>query len=614
MTYLIGTILLLIFLGFALLMFLERLSALLALPLMALAFLLVAAAADLFQPGEVVELVTTEQVDQFGRRTVQAEPRAGPSRFAQWRALRWERMAVLRDQARFLADCVAALEAAVARADDSLPTRLLDELARIRTRETEFQQQAGARLAALPDVFARPPHHAGPRARFDDASTAMAISARLQPLARLAEQPFSTDSASRAQRLVDDLRRESRQWTTRHAALPAPASWWFWLLSAATYLKEYFILVIRAGSLHLSAAIIATVFGGMFAMYVKNLKVAERLVYWTAEYAGERPFFISLAVLLVTAGIFTSVGGLGTVIMLGTIILPVLRSVGLSAIVAAGVFLIAIAMGGTLQPVSRRLWLDFYGLPPAQLDTMLWTMVGLYLVCGVGWIWWGTRRGLLSSFQAGPATEPPAQPDVPARLMLAPLIPVALVYFAGVEEITAFTIAVGYMFVCVCRRRGAVRLLARSLIEGAQTVMPPVLLMVGIGLLVMALSTPPVQGYLRPLLSAAVPSSRVGYIALFALAAPLALYRGPLNVWGMGLAVSATLLATSALPAPAILGAILAAGMLQGVCDPTNTANVWIAGFQGVTVNRILRYTLLPIWAAAIVAVVIFGLRFVGGE
>ncbi|MBN2447005.1 MAG: citrate transporter, partial [Phycisphaerae bacterium] len=159
---------------------------------------------------------------------------------------------------------------------------------------------------------------------------------------------------------------------------------------------------------------------------------------------------------------------------------------------------------------------------------------------------------------------------------------------------------------------GAARVLARSLIEGAQTVIPPVLLMIGIGVLIVALSTPPVQSAFRPLVSAVVPESRLGYIVLFSLAAPLALYRGPLNVWGMGLAVSATLLATTTLPPAAILCAILAAGMLQGVCDPTNTANVWIAGYQGITVNQILRYTLLPIWAAAIVAVVIFGLRFVG--
>ncbi|HRX86904.1 MAG TPA: hypothetical protein P5572_17910, partial [Phycisphaerae bacterium] len=145
----------------------------------------------------------------------------------------------------------------------------------------------------------------------------------------------------------------------------------------------------------------------------------------------------------------------------------------------------------------------------------------------------------------------------------------------------------------------------------AQLVIPPVLLMVGIGILIVALRSAPVQGYLEPLLRHAVPHTRRGYILLFALAAPLALYRGPLNIWGMGLAVSATLLATSSLAPAAILGAILAAGALQSVCDPTNTANVWIAGFQGITVNQILRSTLLIVWLTAIAAIVIFGVQFV---
>jgi hypothetical protein len=198
--------------------------------------------------------------------------------------------------------------------------------------------------------------------------------------------------------------------------------------------------------------------------------------------------------------------------------------------------------------------------------------------------------------------------------MVTPLIPVGLVYFAGIDEIAAFTAALVYMFICVCRRPGATRIFARSLIEGAQVVMPPVLLMLGIGMLLVSLGTAPVQSYLRPLLAAAVPESQLGYIALvFGLAAPLALYRGPLNRWGMGLAVASILLATGALSPPAILGVILAAGMLQGVSDPTNTANVWVAGFQGITVNQILRFTILPIWAAAIIAVIIFGVRFVGG-
>jgi hypothetical protein len=256
--------------------------------------------------------------------------------------------------------------------------------------------------------------------------------------------------------------------------------------------------------------------------------------------------------------------------------------------------------------------MDFYGIPAVQLDSILWTMVKIYAACGLVWIAWGTRRRLLSSFQSVPADKPASSAaHVPARLMIAPLIPVVLVYFARIEEITAFTVSIAYMYLCVCTRPGAGRMLARSLIEGAQTVMPPVLLMVGIGLLFVAISTEPVQSYLRPILAEAVPSTRSGYVLLFSLAAPLALYRGPLNVWGMGLAVSATLLATATLSPAAVLCAILAAGMLQGVCDPTNTANVWIAGFQGVTVNQILRYTVLPIWLGAVVAIVLFGFRYV---
>jgi hypothetical protein len=614
MTYLIGSILLLIFLAFAVLMFLERLSALLALPLMAVAFLLAAAAADLLQPAHVVEAVSSQAIDQFGRRSVNVERKSVASRFELWKQVRLRQAELLRDKAQLLQRSIASLDAELLAVDDTLPIRLTTELARIRAEELRFGEDAQAALLDLPDYFARPPHYAGQCARFQSQLDAITITEQLRPIAALADQHPPPEAAALINDVLQDLREQAREFTKRYENVPSASATRFRMVSAAAYLVEYLVFALRAGSLRLYTAIIATIFGGMFAVYVKNLQVAERLVYWTAEFAGERPFVIALAVFLVTAGIFTSVGGLGTVIMLGTIILPILRSVGLGPIVAAGVFLIAIAMGGTLHPVARRLWMDFYGIPAGRLDSILWTLVAIYAACGLGWIWWGTRRALLSSFYAEATDEPRPASTVPARLMIAPLIPVALVYFAGVEEISAFTVSIAYMYVCVCRRGGSTRVLARSLIEGAQTVMPPALLMVGIGILITSLSTAPVQSYLQPLLAAAMPDSRWGYIALFAIGAPLALYRGPLNVWGMGLAVSATLLATTSLPPAAILCAILAAGMLQGVCDPTNTANVWIAGFQRVTVNQILRYTILPVWAAAIVAVVIFGLRFVGAS
>ncbi len=605
MTWAVATVLVLVFLGFAVLMFLERLSALLALPLMAVAFLLISAGGDLLQPSTVPTAVITEARDDYGRRLRSVEQQDRPSRFVQWLALRRLQHQLLHDRARLLQSSLDRLESAM----DAPPDQLLQTLRDIRGEDERFVREANAVLAGHPTFFGRPGQSDVQAGRFRQAFDGILISEAFKPIADLAD---SAHSAIETQNILNRARRDANRLAQRYPAPPETDTAAFRAAGAVEYLGYLLIYALGGGSLRLYAAVIATVFGGMFAVYVKNLKVAEQLVYWTAEFAGERPLLITLAVFLVTASIFTSVGGLGTVIMLGTIILPILRSIGLSPIVGAGVFLLGISMGGTLNPVARRLWLEFYGIPAARLDTILWTMVAVYFVCGLAWILWGTRRGLLSSFCARPVEPEAPDRSVPARLMVAPLIPVALVYFAGIEEIPSFIASIVYMYICVCRRHGAVRLLSRSLIEGAQTVMPASLLMLGIGILITAIETAPVQGYLQPMLQHVVPESRWSYIAIFALAAPLALYRGPLNAWGMGLAVSGILLATSTLPPAAVLGAILAAGMLQSVCDPTNTYNVWIAGFQGVTVNQILRYTVLPVWAGAIVAIVIFGFWLVG--
>lgn len=612
MTLAVGLVLILVFGAFAVLMFLERLSALLALPLMAAAFLLIASVADLIAPATKIRLRAERGVDAFGRATASVVREDGDSRYAEWLAIRHLQQTLRYEKTRLLVAVAQRLSAIHASQPDNREV-LRVALAAAYDDEQRFNAEAASRLAVLSDFYAQPPFHAGQTQRFLTSElAAIDIGVHVRALANVLERVTPDQQSEQLQQALETLRTAAARAQRSYPAPENERSLVTKSNDAIIYISEYFLAMFQGGAFKLISAIMATIFGGMFAVYVKNLKVAETVVYWTAEFAGEQPRVITLAVFVVTAVIFTSVGGLGTVIMLGTIILPVLRSIGLSPVVGAGTFLIAISMGGTLQPAQRELWLTFYGLPPNELDPILWTMVGVWAVTGLGWIWWGTRRSLLSSFSSEPVERAKPKDDgVSVWLMIAPLVPVVLVYFARLDAVPAFTLAITYMYLAACRQQGAARMLARSLIEGAQTVMPPVLLMIGIGMLLVSLTTAPVQGYLTPLLSNVVPTSRLGYIIAFGLAAPLALYRGPLNVWGMGLAVSAILLATSGLAPVAILGAILAAGMLQGVCDPTNTANVWIAGFQGVTVNQILRFTLLPIWAAAVVAVLIFGFWFV---
>jgi hypothetical protein len=45
--------------------------------------------------------------------------------------------------------------------------------------------------------------------------------------------------------------------------------------------------------------------------------------------------------------------------------------------------------------------------------------------------------------------------------------------------------------------------------------------------------------------------------------------------------------------------------MVQGVCDPTNTMNVWTGGFVKADVNDILKSTLPFVFAATLAALTI---------
>ena len=49
---------------------------------------------------------------------------------------------------------------------------------------------------------------------------------------------------------------------------------------------------------------------------------------------------------------------------------------------------------------------------------------------------------------------------------------------------------------------------------------------------------------------------------------------------------------SAVLPPLAVMTAFMSVGQMQSVCDPTNTANVWIGQFVQVSPEKILRHTL----------------------
>jgi hypothetical protein len=209
-----------------------------------------------------------------------------------------------------------------------------------------------------------------------------------------------------------------------------------------------------------------------------------------------------------------------------------------------------------------------------------------------------------------------------------PLVPLALILAFDVPFVPAFLAGIVYGMAATCRP-GILNLTSRAVIEGVASMAPAVAVMIGIGMLLSAILGPtpsgpgqywlaahgatewPVLADMKPLARAITPSTGIGYVAVFTALGPLALYRGPLNVWGLGYGVGGVLLATG-VPAGAVMGLLMSLGMIQGISDPTNTANVWVANEVRLDVTTLMWRTLPYSWLMAAAGLVVAALFFWG--
>ena len=452
------------------------------------------------------------------------------------------------------------------------------------------------------------------------------------------------------------------------------------------------IAIIADGAIRLSDPMVISFFGGMLSLLMQKSGIAESLVKRGAELAGDNPWMVALVMLGIIAVLFTTIGGLGAVIMVGTIVLPILSSIGVREHVGAGVVLFGISLGGVLNANNWAVYKSVLLLPDDAVSSYaLWVFVAVALMAVVfvtvelvrsrtvrlrslapslGWLaaaagalalvrWlldavigpsvmemlrWSVLMGfaliLLHAFvvyrrrrHAG------GEAGLRWYAYLIPIIPLLLILLFKMSFVTAFLCGLVYG-VIVTLRRGSLNMTSRALIEGSASVIPAVVLMIGIGMLLSAIlgptrtgpgkswydkqivspsvvsqtsvaSTPewPVLTDMKPLLETIVPRSMFAYVFIFSLLGPLALYRGPLNIWGLGYGVGGILLATGVSPG-AVMGILMSLGIIQGVSDPTNTQNVWIANELRMDVNTIMWRTLPFAWGVAILGLIVAGMRF----
>ncbi len=385
--------------------------------------------------------------------------------------------------------------------------------------------------------------------------------------------------------------------------------------------KEISTSIVADGATRLNVAIITVLFGAMLSQFVSKSGIAETLIKKVAELSGDNPFLVSLVMTMIVALLFTVLGGLGSVIMVASIVLPIMLSIGVPRSIAGCLFILGLSLGGIFNLTNWQLYISILGLNQDQiLGFALYLGIASFLMMIAFLVIELKRQGTTIGWSVNVEKEEPK--FVSWYATLTPIIPLMLVFgfslynnFANPAVkyefpiVTAMIIGILWGFVTTYRK-DSINMLSKAVYEGISSVGPAVALIMGIGMVLNAVMHPAVAGIISPILLKIMPSSPIQYVLFFVVLAPLSLYRGPLNMWGMGAGIIGLMLTSKALPAAAIMGALMSVGQIQGVCDPTNTHNVWISNYLNLNVQNIMKKTIIYMWILALVGLVIASVKY----
>lgn len=407
------------------------------------------------------------------------------------------------------------------------------------------------------------------------------------------------------------------------ALLALPAIAVLVALLAKLPLVDILNVIVSQGSTKLVSVYVAVFAGAMMGRVMMQTGIAEEIIKRAAEFSGEKPLIVSFGLMAVTIILFTTLQGLGAIITLGSLVLPIMMSLGIPRKLAGTLFLLAFGTGFIFNPILFTLYRQLLGLHddellPPQILTFGFILMGLMLVAIFIYSMIAARRSgdilLMSAVTKEHLLKRTSQKKVPLIALLTPLIPLLLFFgfnFFGIKIDFIAAFIIGSLFAVITTNwRNAVKTLTSSAIKGIEDGTPAALLMMGIGMLLNALNLPGIKLALEPIINSLPFGSAIFYVAFFGLLSPLSLYRGPLNIFGIGIGLFTIMFGTHILPAMALLAAIMCVEQVQNICDPTNTHNVWIANIVGVQVEELTKETIIPLVIVCITGLIFSAIMF----
>ncbi|PRX96611.1 transporter [Allonocardiopsis opalescens] len=371
--------------------------------------------------------------------------------------------------------------------------------------------------------------------------------------------------------------------------------------------------VVQEGAPRLAATMVAILLGSWLGTLMSEAGIASTLVRKIVEFGGERPTAVAVGIFLVAILCGSITGSAPAAMLAGVVGIPAMIAVGVTPTVAAGTVLVGIAAGLPLELINWQFLSDAIGVPVATVQHFQLRLFPIALLGGLAYILvemrrkgvrhtWAVRASAGGGTGSGRerAAKRRRRGDAPWYALVTPLVPIVLALGLEVPIVAALLAGVVFALATAVPWREMTSTALRTLYRAFDVAAPPIVLFIAIGMLLAAVNLPGAVSALTPIVVAVSPGNVVLFVLVFALLAPLSLYRGPMNIFGLGAGVAGVLVAGGIYPAPAVVGLMASYGQVLGVSDPTSTQTVWSSQYAGVRPERSMRSTLPYTWVIAI--------------
>lgn len=346
------------------------------------------------------------------------------------------------------------------------------------------------------------------------------------------------------------------------------------------------------------------IFGSWFGRVLVETGIARTIIKKTVEFAGDKPLITNILLSLVTALIFTSAFGVGSVMAIGIIVLPILFSLGIPKRTAVLSYIMAVAAGMYLniayvkqiQAFFPEVKYDNVYIKFAVIATLVHVIVMLAFI-----IFSHVRNKVNHAWAASSIDE--TDKELPSIVFIVPIIPILMVIFFKWQPIPAFLLGifVGLIFTGnIVNYERAIEKIQKTLYDGVADVG----LLIGMlySIIMFSAAAKYAAPYLGKLIGNVIPHNPFMLTLTFGLLAPLALFRGPLMIFGSGAATLAILQGMNIFDPRFLFGLILIppVAIVANTC-PTQSWGMWAITYSKMTPGDYVKTGLIWSWIIAFI-------------